>query len=40
MKGEKKRKKRAKEMERNTEIYGGNEVCIYVILEVECYYDF
>ena len=40
MKGEQQRRKRAKKMKRNTEIYGGNELCIYVILEVECYYDF
>ena len=40
MKGEQQRRKRAKKMKKNTEIYGGNELCIYVILEVECYYEF
>ena len=39
MKGEQ-RRKRAKKIKKNIEIYGRNELCIYVILEVECYYDF
>ena len=35
MKGEKQGRKRAKKMKKkNTEIYGGSEVCIYVVVRV------